>query len=1096
MPLNYAQFAEKAINGQGYTQEEKDFITEFAPKLRAVANRLSNAIIVEEGQHEFARQMSLTADFINNTTVISADNAAQGLSVDWEENVDALNGLAETLADPDKINMVMSEADGEEGLNAEDLRRFLSITKDKMEFDYNIPQALEEEAEQEELIRQMRERNAQLEHEMDEIRAQREADEQAEFDEIERQYEELNRNGLREEQMPVEQQAGGQQGNPIEQGTYSHWKFKMEHNTAITPEDKAVLERVAAHSNMLADRLARNGEAELGNTLRDAMRAANDMTSEDYIHDMDMVEDEEAAYKDDRDKVRVVTDHFGNNRKMNALNNALAPDEDGDVIMEKKDFIRWMDITQNVLGIDIDLLRNKSLMEKAFGMEIDTSNLFPGNRFERVDGEAGELGSNDTNYRLNMRSEANRMPYLVNTYGANGKIPGSDTDDHQFKQESADLYNSITLTAPASLGEHGNTVLMLTSLGALFDRERNQLDKNYTTSNKTGTTSFYDFNTTFFFENIPQGDNRKRGYSEMMASSRQRAHDALEKYDEDSAEVKACVQNLFKYIKENLMHINTKGIRSFSNPNREVFGMLTEVIDDPRLSKKFGVDEILTENDKIQIRANKVMIDAATKFNDSAARLTTPEDLAKIEEAGHVVKEQYVKNAIMNSGIMNSFPDDYETGMEIKRIMNSKINKYSKFLGGRTDENAEQYLKDRALKADENGNLGRTPYYRSAYGINQDLIQYGYATENVTAEKVALGEVGGEKRIKDEFAGKIENMKIYKDMMACKDPVEMRRLTEQLEDKRLGDLGVHVDPDKKTEFMKNTVKINALYKEYDNDLEDAFSTVVTLEALDEAESELNSSRIGHKNSDEYNRLKEKMDELRIMCENAEDPMAMARSREYKNKLLEVYQASVDYQDKNRDKHGIAYDDDVTVPDSRLGGPRYRGAKIMEKFVEKHHYVAEDVAQKKALRAEKEAQFQSSVAGIRSVMNGNDFRNMSQQEKINALAPHILNIMTVDLFSTDLAKENVAGKKRLTAEEFRNSLPMAVKGLENRREIKALFNDKGMNAEKLAQLACAKHGRGLMSEVAKAEVKLKATAPQANNQPRRAPRAQNQGPNRH
>ena len=33
----------------------------------------------------------------------------------------------------------------------------------------------------------MRERNAQLEHEMDEIRAQREADEQAEFDEIERQ---------------------------------------------------------------------------------------------------------------------------------------------------------------------------------------------------------------------------------------------------------------------------------------------------------------------------------------------------------------------------------------------------------------------------------------------------------------------------------------------------------------------------------------------------------------------------------------------------------------------------------------------------------------------------------------------------------------------------------------------------------------------------------------------------------------------------------------------------------------------------------------------------------------------------------------------
>ena len=53
MPLNYAQFAEKAINGQGYTQEEKDFITEFAPKLRAVANRLSNAIIVEEGQHEF-----------------------------------------------------------------------------------------------------------------------------------------------------------------------------------------------------------------------------------------------------------------------------------------------------------------------------------------------------------------------------------------------------------------------------------------------------------------------------------------------------------------------------------------------------------------------------------------------------------------------------------------------------------------------------------------------------------------------------------------------------------------------------------------------------------------------------------------------------------------------------------------------------------------------------------------------------------------------------------------------------------------------------------------------------------------------------------
>ena len=1101
MPLNYLDFVTKVNNGNGYTDEEKQFIKEFAPKLDNVARTLVNS---EDDQlRQLGSQLITVSSFANSTTNIDANAAMENLSADWDNNTAIINDTANKLNDPAVMNQVLLVADYDLGDSGADLYKFFDITKNRMEFDYKL------EDPQDEMIRQFQQRMDQLDQEYEDMRQNLGNDEEINNEEINAEgftEEELiqqmqnnvniinqaeeNLQQLQEEEQQLDiDRANGladENGVAYPQGSYAQWGAKLKTGSAMSEQDRALMQKMNNNSAALANRIAASGNREFAIKLGNVMRLTNTMASPSYTEDMDYVMDPEAAYDDDKENVQGITEYFDSYKNIQSLNTALEPDEEGDVIIEKAEFVRWMEIVSDVMGININLKKTKPAVQSEFGMQIDTSDLFePGDYHETADERPQNM---ETNYRQNMRYTNQRVPKLENTFGPNGKIEGSDENEDVFTKKAADEYNAITLNAPQSLGEHGKTVVILTQLGALYDRQRNNLDAPLTSSNKSGNTSLYDFNTTFIMENIPDNDDRERGFSDIMANSRKRAHDALENYDQDPTEVINCVQNMFKYTKESFLDVDPTGAPQ--NANKELFAMEAEIIGDPELSKKFGVDNILTEADKQRIRANAVMIKGNATFNDAAARLTTPEDLEKIESAGYYIKDQYVKNAIFGACVINSRYDSVEANPIVNNTLRSKLNKYSKYMGGATDAQAEGYMMDKAFKI-VNGSPVRTKYYGLGQGIRTDLMGVAYPREYLSADNLALGEPDGEKKLKDDLMSKVEETKIYKQMMKCKDAVEMRRFTEKLENTKFANLGVVVDPQKKTKFMEQAHEINDLYKEFDNGLEDAFCKDMTLEILDEAERDLNTSRIGHKNSAEYNKLKEKMAELREITENAEDSMDLAQSQEYKNKLLEVYQASVDYQDKNRDKHGIAYNDDVTTPFSFLGGPRFAGAKKLEKFAEEHHYVAEDVKQKKELRAEKEAQYQASVSGIRNLMNSAEYKNMNNQQKIDALAPHIVNILTTDLFSTDLSKENVAGKPRLSRDEFKASLPLANQQLANRKEVKAVLNDKDMDPDKLAALATSKHGRGLIGEVAKADAKLKTTAQANNNGPRRT--VQNKGP---
>ena len=1101
MPLNYLDFVAKVNNGNGYSDEEKQFIKEFAPKLDNVARTLVNS--ENEQLRQLGSQLITVSSFADSTTNIDANSAMENLSADWDNNTAIINDTANKLNDPAVMNQVLLVADNDLGDTGADLYKFFDITKNRMEFDYKL------EDPQDEMIRQFQQRMDQLDREYEEIRQNLDNDEQINNEEINDEgftEEELiqqmqnnvdiinqadeNLRELNEEEQQLDMdRANGladENGVAYPQGSYAQWGAKLKTGSAMSEQDRALIQKMRNISGALADRIAASGNREFAVKLGNAMRLTDTMSSPSYTEDMDYVMDPEAAYEADKQTVQGITEYFGSHKEIQSLSNALEPDEDGDVIIEKAEFVRWMEIVSEVMGINIDLKKSKPAVQAEFGMQIDTSDLFePGDYHETANEKPQVM---ETNYRQNMRYTNQRAPRLENTYGANGKIEGSEENEDVFTKKAADDYNAITLNTPRSLGEHGKTVVMLTQLGALFDRERNQLDKCYTSSSNAGTASQYFFNTTFMMENIPVNDDRERGFSDIMVNSRKRAHDALENYEQDPTEVINCVQTMFKYTKDTFLDIDP--VSGPQNPSKELFAMEVEIMDDPELSKKFGVDDILTEADKQRIRANAVMIKGNDTFNDAAARLTTEEDLAKIESASYYVKDQYVKNAIFGACVINSRFNSAEAHPIVNNALRSKLNKYSKYMDGATNARAEAYMMDKAFKMVDDKPV-RTNYYRLGQGINTDLLGVAYPREYLSADRLALGEVGGEKELRDDLMSKVEDTKIYKQMMKCKNAEEMRKFTKQLETTKFADLGVVVDPQKKTKFMEQTHEIDDLYKEYDIGLEDAFCKDMTLDILNEAERDLNTWRIGHKNSAEYNKLKEKMAELREITENAEDSMDLAQSQEYKNKLLEVYQASVDYQDKNRDKHGIAYNDDVTTPNSFLGGPRFAGAKKLEKFAEEHHYVAEDVKQKKELRAEKEAQYQTSVSGIRNLIGSAEYKNMNDQQKIDALAPHIVNIMTTDLIITDLSKENVAGKQRLSRDEFKASLPAANQQLASRKAVKAVLNDKNMEPDKLAELATSKHGRGLIGEVAKADAKLKTTAQANNNGPRRT--VQNKGP---
>ncbi len=668
-----------------------------------------------------------------------------------------------------------------------------------------------------------------------------------------------------------------------------------------------------------------------------------------------------------------------------------------------------------------------------------------------------------------------REQKMAATFGKDAKLEGSKDDLSKFDSDAADKFNSIQLKEPAGVKNHAEDIVMLTSIGATLNAEDNQLDRVISSSSNFDDTQL-SFNQTYILENIPANDQRKRPYSDIMLNSRQKAANALNGFDKDPTAAVKYVKTAVQVTKDGF--ISTLSTRDIQDPKKELYGYITNLMDDPELDQKFGITAMLNEKEQTKIRSNAVMINAHKQFAENADKLTK-------ENAAD--RSAVVKNTILNACLMNavSVKDDFTKAIDEK--LEGIADKYAKYENVSSGKKLMSEFRKKAIKGGQ-----RTKFHKLGYGFGAELAKKGYEFELFTADQAIIGTKGGVEELSAKLSEQIENSDLYKKMMEAKTPEEMQNHLEELKDKRFTDFGVAVDPARKNALMSETPKIDAITKDFEDTLEKEFCKDMTLQAIEEAEAELSSWRIGHSNSKEYNTLRTSLTELKAVVQAAPDGPTLAANMDFKNKLLTAYQASVDYQDKNRDKHGIAYDDYDTIPDSKLGGPRFRGARIIEKFAEKH-FVTEDVAQKKALRDEKEAVLRESATSIRNIMSNPAYRNMTALDQKEAIRLHVVKMFTATAMEKANSELNEVGDPRYNAEQFRDDLNDSVAGIAQREDVDAMFRDPSISAQKIADAALNKHGRGLSEIMRKSFAKIKNNA--ANRGPREAERNRsNDGPN--
>ncbi len=243
-----------------------------------------------------------------------------------------------------------------------------------------------------------------------------------------------------------------------------------------------------------------------------------------------------------------ITDNVAKVGKMLAEGNAFAIlMADGTKIKNTEfgrdgaDFFRFPELTQSKLNVDMKAreLKEKYALTK---QEKEAAKEEPAPEAKLIDRSINAL---------------KRRARLKDGYGKSVKLESSDNnkDIAKFTHEAAKRFNSVTIKAPDSAGKKADDLLLLVSMGAVIDKKENDLSGNLTASNAGGLAiSLKVFNANFLLDNYINTGDRQRGFSDILANSREGADKALGDFDKDPSAAIRYIRNVVDFVKRDLAH--------------------------------------------------------------------------------------------------------------------------------------------------------------------------------------------------------------------------------------------------------------------------------------------------------------------------------------------------------------------------------------------------------------------------------------------------------------------------------------------------------------------------------------------------------------
>lgn len=576
------------------------------------------------------------------------------------------------------------------------------------------------------------------------------------------------------------------------------------------------------------------------------------------------------------------------------------------------------------------------------------------------------------NRREQMDRHHKRKSAITERFGPDANLAGGP-----YKEQSVKDYKNIKLPVPKGLNEE---MVAMIAMGVAMDPKylpQSHQEKARNLNDELKANELLGL-TWYIPMNLIHGDKRCGPYSESLVNARKDTVEILNNFEKDPEPVKQALGRVMNYMASTASSQQLTTDAYASEPFKE----MNRIVNDMAKIPELGIDGMSNGTNTERYKANQQRVESAQAKDEAALKLV--EDFPA---AGSPEREKLVMDYLFNCAVAveaeSSMQSDVikQVGKEIDDQMKhyTVLDKRSK---GDVDKLGEFILIDNMQnRKDAEVDKKKADIAQRVMVSTREKMRLAVMDSCFTEGEAMLTEPNGKEQMRKISESAIKNSDAYKQLMSAKDPVEMDALLEKHSFKPFSDYGVKFPNEKQKQLNGSSAEQRKqMVDSAKKDLSEYFAGNMK-DYLDDVMTDLDSSRIGHKDSKEIKDLREKVKTLKEAMNKAGHPFK--DDPDVRKALMDTYKSTMAYKEKlgpNAFKKGWE-------PTSTMGKNRFRGANKLESLA--RSFVMDDIAAQ-ATREENKA-----LDEVRKENAMNTFTRGSElgaffEEKVNALDQSMKN----------------------------------------------------------------------------------------------------------
>lgn len=686
------------------------------------------------------------------------------------------------------------------------------------------------------------------------------------------------------------------------------------------------------------------------------------------------------------------------------------------------------------------------------------------------------------NRREQMDRHHKRKSAITERFGPDANLAGGP-----YKEQSVKDYKNIKLPVPKGLNEE---MVAMIAMGVAMDPKylpQSHQEKARNLNDELKANELLGL-TWYIPMNLIHGDKRCEPYSESLVNARKDTVEILNNFEKDPEPVKQALGRVMNYMASTASSQQLTTDAYASEPFKE----MNRIVNDMAKVPELGIDGMSSGTNTERYKANQQRVESAQAKDEAALKLV--EDFPA---AGSPDREKLVMDYLFNCAVAVEAESSMQDAVikQVGKEIDDQMKPYTvldKRSEGDVDKLGEFILMDNMQKRkDAEVDNKKADIAQRVMVSTREKMRTAVMDSCFTEGEAMLTEPNGKEQMRKISESAIKNSDAYKQLMSAKDPVEMDALLEKHSFKPFSDYGVKFPNEKQKQLNGSSAEQRKqMVDSAKKDLSEYFAGNMK-DYLDDVMTDLDSSRIGHKDSKEIKDLREKVKTLKEAMNKAGHPFK--DDPDVKKALMDTYKSTMAYKEKlgpNAFKKGWE-------PTSTMGKNRFRGANKLDALA--RSFVFDDIAAEATKEENKALDEARKQNANESFQNGSELESYFN-EKASALDEAVRH--------KGLDKPDVGGDSLAVQEEVAQVIAARVVG----KAYQGMLNENGQlseaerqNFKKDVQSAAeeimgrddfqvmirsnsaymmnskAKHGEGsaLMSEMAKAKVMIDHSKEQAD-----------------